>query len=271
MRHLNEARALYRDAASLGDFIRLMRVRLSQSKIGPWVTPRPIVVDVNLKSLGHGVRMRSHATDISVYKEIVLYRSLAGLKRDPTARHVIDLGANTGLSYRWLRQLYPAAQIVCVEPDPANVAILRANAKEDPACVVVAACIGGWERMVNIGSTIGEWGYRMIGGDNGTIPVVTMDRILAENGVDRIDVLKCDIEGAEGEVFEDCRSWINRVGTMAVECHLDVTDAERLDAILDANGVKFARAHLESNPAWGFELVTMKRQLQGDTAAPVPS
>jgi len=35
----------------------------------------------------------------------------------------------------------------------------------------------------------------------------------------RIDVLKCDIEGSETEVFKDCSSWIRRVRCMAVEVH----------------------------------------------------
>jgi FkbM family methyltransferase len=36
----------------------------------------------------------------------------------PNARTVVDLGANIGLSYRWLRRRYPNASFVCVEPDP---------------------------------------------------------------------------------------------------------------------------------------------------------
>lgn len=271
MGYLKQALALYRDADSLGDFIRLMRVRLSQSKVGRWTTPRPITVAVNLKSLGRGVHLRSHTTDISVYHEIVLSHSLAGVKPDRTVRHVIDLGANTGLSYRWLRRLYPAAQIVCVEPDPGNLAILRANAQNDPACTVIAGCIGGRERQVNIASTIGEWGFRIVDGDDGTIPVITMDRLLDEHGIDRVDVLKCDIEGAEGEVFEDCRSWIDRVDTMTVECHLDVTDADGLCATLEANGANFRRTHLEPNPAWGFELITLQQEAHEATAVPVSS
>jgi hypothetical protein len=46
-----------------------------------------------------------------------------------------------------------------------------------------------------------------------------MDTLLREHGVDRVDVLKVDIEGAEKEVFASCSSWIDRVGVLIVEFH----------------------------------------------------
>src|SRR5271170_6821259 len=95
LRHwANEVRGYGRESAGLRDLASLMRVRLSQSKIGPWVTPEPIVVDVDLDTLGSGVRLRSHTTDISVLAEIVLGDSIGRLPAGLDARTVIDLGAN---------------------------------------------------------------------------------------------------------------------------------------------------------------------------------
>ncbi len=34
-----------------------------------------------------------------------------------------------------------------------------------------------------------------------------------------IDLLKCDIEGAEQEVFADCASWLHRVRNLVIELH----------------------------------------------------
>lgn len=79
-----------------------MRVRLSQSRVGPLVTPRPIVTTVRLKGLGP-VRLRSHTTDISVLSELLVGDEISALPEMPDARTVIELGANIGLSYRWLR------------------------------------------------------------------------------------------------------------------------------------------------------------------------
>lgn len=42
---------------------------------------------------------------------------------------------------------------------------------------------------------------------------------MAEFGIDYVDVLKIDIEGAEREVFKTCSPWIKKVGTIVIELH----------------------------------------------------
>jgi FkbM family methyltransferase len=249
------------EAGGLRDFINLMRVRLSQSKVGPVVTPHPIEVDVNLRTLGPPVRLRSHTTDISVLTEILVGHSYEHLPNgDTKVDAVVDLGSNIGLSFRWLRARYPGARFVCVEPDPGNLAVLRANVRSvDPEAAVIGKCIGGRERTVGLASGDGEWGYRMTEEGGGEIGVTTMEALIEGTGIERIGVLKCDVEGAEAELFADCRSWIDRVDAMCVECHLDVISADALLATLADNGASFDVRHLERNPDMGFELLTLER------------
>ena len=42
---------------------------------------------------------------------------------------------------------------------------------------------------------------------------------MSRYGIEFIDILKLDIEGAELEVFETSESWIGKVGMLAVETH----------------------------------------------------
>jgi FkbM family methyltransferase len=251
---------------SLRDFLALMRVRLSQSKVGRWVTPRPIVVDVDLVTLGPEVRLRSHTTDISVLSELLIGNSYEPLPVGMPVEAVFDLGANTGLSFRWLRARWPDARFVCVEPEAGNLEVLRANTRLYADRVeVVGACVGGHERQVRIGGTDGEWAFRMVdpegpsGEDEQLVDVVTMDGLLASTGVERIGVLKCDIEGAESELFADCRSWIGRVECLSVECHTDSMSGEQLVGALAENGAALSLRHLERNPEWGTEIATLVR------------
>ena len=241
-----------------------MRVRLSQSKVGPRVTPRPIIVEVDSKSLGRRVRLRSHTTDVSVLAEIVLGGSIGRLPDAPGAGTVIDLGANIGLAYRWLRRRYPTARFVCVEPDPGNVRVLRANVESaDGSCVVMPVCVGGSERRVNLASDDGEWGFRIVEAaepSDGDTRVITMDRLLSDAEIEHIDILKCDIEGAEAELFADCRRWISLVDAMVVECHLDVMSTETLIGTLAQNGADFTLTHVERRPELGFEIATLQRR-----------
>lgn len=257
-----EVRTYWHECARPRDFLALMRVRLSQSKVGRWVTPNPITVKVDLNTLGPSVTLRSHTTDISVLKELLVGDSYEPLPADLEVETVVDLGANVGLSYRWLRSRYPRAKFVCVEPDPGNLEILRANVRAvDEGAVIHGVCVGGRERRVELATTSGEWGFRMADAadPDAGIDVMTMDALLQNAGFDHIGVLKCDIEGAEAEVFADCRSWIGRVDAMSVECHSDVMRTEALLTAVRDNGGHFDVRHLESNPQLGFDIVTLQR------------
>ena len=224
------------------------------------VTPNPIKVTVDLKTLGPAVTLRSHTTDISVINELLLGGSYEPLPADRTVKTVIDLGANVGLSHRWLRQRYPEARFVLVEPDAGNLEILRANVSAvDPSAIIHEACIGGRARRVEMVTTSGEWGFRMSEVDDGEISVMTMEDLLMDAEFERVGVLKCDIEGAEAEVFADCSSWISRVDAMSVECHNDMMRSDQLLDALSENGASFDVTDLESNPHLGFDIITLVR------------
>ena len=54
------------------------------------------------------------------------------------------------------------------------------------------------------------------------VPVLTIDDLLVQEGVDPatpIDLIKCDIEGAERELFECGGPWLSRTRVMVVELH----------------------------------------------------
>lgn len=250
-----------RASTSPGCFLQIMRVRLSKSKVGWLVCPQPTEILVTPRGFGGPVWLRSHTTDISVLGELVgsdaygpLVRAMGtGDDRPPT---IVDLGANTGLAARWIHASFPDARLVCVEPEPGNVAMLRRNLAEVPTAVVVPACVGGRERLVSLATTNGEFGFAMHDDGEGDVAVVTMERVLAEAGVDSIDILKCDIEGAELELFESCASWITRVQAAVVECHDGLT-AEGLQAILRRNGGDFTVVDRRITAEFDCEVVTL--------------
>jgi FkbM family methyltransferase len=250
--------AIYaREAVGVRDFLLVMRVRLSQSKIGPLLCPRPITVDVSLRSLGPRVRLRSHTSDISVLGEIVVARNYeTAASAALGARAIVDLGANTGLAARWFLERFPGARIVSVEPEAGNLAVLRHNlAPYGDRARIIAACVGGRERRVGIvGRSGDEFGFSMVEVDDGSgdIEVITMSSVLDELRNDQIDLLKCDIEGAESELFEAAGSWLPQVRILAIECHGDFT-VQRLTVLLARKGVVPRRLKFEPTPQFGCE------------------
>jgi FkbM family methyltransferase len=247
----------------VGDFLRLMRIRLSLSKVGGLACPHPIVAEVRLASLGGTIRLRSHTSDVSVLKELLLGGTYDATSRyaERRIRTIVDLGANTGLAARWLLNRHPGATIVCVEPEPKNAAMLRSNVKGTTrGAQVVEACVGARERRVRLTSSIGAWGYAMKelneGEENG-VEVVTLERVLEETGVQQVDLLKCDIEGAEREVFAACAPWIDRVRLAVVECH-DGFNGDALLALIGANGARFEIVNRERDDVTAHEVVTLR-------------
>src|SRR5262245_2111203 len=67
-------------------------------------------------------------TSLPCWEEIARrYRALLDEGRRPL---IVDAGANIGAAAIWFSIMFPEALIVAIEPAPANVALLRRNARD---------------------------------------------------------------------------------------------------------------------------------------------
>ncbi len=64
----------------------------------------------------------------------------------------------------------------------------------------------------------------------------SIDEIIVENKLDRIDFMKMDIEGAEFEIFADPAEWLHRVDNLAMEVHPDRGDPQAVLSRLREKG-----------------------------------
>jgi FkbM family methyltransferase len=118
---------------------------------------------------------------------------------DPTT--ILDLGANIGASAVFYRLLYPAARIICVEPDPAIVPVLTENTRSIGAEVIHAAVAGSAGEVLFFPSPQSWAGSIVRDGGEGEVrvPSVTLDDLMERYSP---DLIKIDVEGAEYDVFE---------------------------------------------------------------------
>lgn len=175
------------------------------------------------------ITLRLGTSDFHVLKEIYVTEvygfarpALAGIQ--PRTATVLDLGANIGLTVRLWGRLFPGSTIVAVEPDAGNLELCLANAEGVDATVRGIRCFaGGSSRVASLDRSLGAWAYRMADGAGGTdaTPVRTVPEImeLAGLGDSPIDLLKCDVEGSEVEIFHGAPAWIARVGAILAEVH----------------------------------------------------
>ena len=237
-----------RGTASPVDLVQLLRVRLSLTPAGRIVAPRSGEATVRLRGVGP-VIVRNGTSDAFVVSELLDGDSYDGLERHAPAdaKVVLDLGANTGIVSRWLLHRFREARVIAVEPDPETAAMLRRNLANQGRATVVEAAIGaeaGRASMTGGGAAIGR---RVDAGTDGEVEVLTVPEVLARAGLAdgvAIDVLKCDVEGAERALFAACAPWIGRVRTLAVETHDGYTVAD-VAAATAAGGTAFeVREHV---------------------------
>jgi FkbM family methyltransferase len=187
--------------------------------------------------------IRVGSTDLLVLEEIFGQREYdAVLKQLRRVRLVVDLGANAGFSLRLWHQSYPGCRMVAVEPDPGNCDIARRNLRAAGllnSVTLVQACVGYPARRARFGGGE-EWSYAIEGqadDGEGTTEVLTLEQILSRHAPDEeIDLLKCDIEGAEAEVFGHCHAWIRRVRVIVVELHAPYREQQLVSDIAAAGG-----------------------------------
>jgi len=144
--------------------------------------------------------------------------------QDP--KWIIDAGAYGGYSAAWFAQTYPNAKIVSVEPDDGNFEMLKRNTAFSTNVAYYNRALwseSGTLTVYDRGS--GSWGFTVVPQNDSSlkvlaeIPAITLDEIIEEQHIDRIDLLKLDIEGSEEAVLNSSAGWLHLVKGMAIELH----------------------------------------------------
>jgi len=141
---------------------------------------------------------------------------------------IVDLGSNVGYTIAHFAYLYPKSKIYGVEMDYENFSLAKKNL--DPLkeqCHLIQAAIWSKDGFVNYeGET--ESGFKVIqdqsqGEKITQVPAKNMNTILESWGIEHIDFLKVDIEGAEKQLLENPEGWIDKVSLMKMEIHPPAT------------------------------------------------
>jgi len=198
---------------------------------------------VSIPGIVHPIHLRLRTSDVPLLTQVILL-SQYDWKFPESPRVIVDAGANIGLASIFFANRYPGAKIISVEPAPSNLKLLRKNMAPYPNNIIVAGAL--WKdnsRVQIVDPGGGEWGFQVEEGPsaNGGVAALTLDRLMDQVGIDFVDLLKVDIEGAEKEVFETSSPWIKRVGTIAIELH-------------DQLKVGCSRAFREATRDFGHEL-----------------
>lgn len=134
--------------------------------------------------------------------------------------HIIDAGANIGLSILYFKRLNPKATIVAYEPDAAIFQLLRQNTVglDGVELHQAAAWIEDTElTFYTEGSLAGSVEIDFAGA--GKPMTVKAERLRDEIAKRPVDFLKIDIEGAENSVLFDIEDQLDHVDHLFFEYH----------------------------------------------------
>lgn len=138
---------------------------------------------------------------------------------------VVELGAGCGTETVTLSPLVaPGGVIIACEAHPWTASLLRRTMAENELknVQVVQAAITGNPGLVNItdkdaGRNIGN--TLTAAGSGIEVPAFTLDDLVAQHDLDRIDFLKVNIESAEGPMLAGMEQSISMIRHAAISCH----------------------------------------------------
>lgn len=145
------------------------------------------------------------------YSDDLVRKIVSGL---PPTGLFFDVGANVGLVTFQVAHRRPDVRIVAFEPNPPAVEAWRRNRRRSTSERVTLEATAVTERIgvVNLVAPSTDLGAGIVAtsGTGIEVPATGLDVYCAARGVNRIDVMKVDVEGSEPEVLEGARHLLTR-------------------------------------------------------------
>jgi len=133
---------------------------------------------------------------------------------------VLDAGANIGyFTTLASREVTRSGQVIAVEPDPYNFALLAANVRANRCrrVALIKKALGAEPGIAQLYRSERNYGdHRLYGGGASagrssiSVPVVTVDSLAANLALSGVDVVKLDVQGFEHHVIRGMSKTISQ-------------------------------------------------------------
>lgn len=177
-----------------------------------------------LPTLQHPLYVRPGTTDASEVVQNCIREAYGVLVPAEPVRLIVDAGASIGDTTAWFLSKFPMVTVIALEPAQDNYELLLKNCGSygSRALPLNAAL---WPRSATLAFR------RSKSADAHSVRCETIQHEESCKGIsipellnlvyaDTIDIFKCDIEGAELDVFRDqCDDWLPRVRSILIEVH----------------------------------------------------
>jgi len=153
--------------------------------------------------------------------------------KDKNIEYIVDIGGNVGCASLMFQMNFPNAKIICVEPEGMNMMYAKMNT--DNKLIYVEKAVVADEDVKEVKFNVCHWaGNHHVDGhfrwdlfapmgsklDHSIkVPAITLRRIVEENHFPRIDLLKIDCEGLEGQILQSYKPYMSTVKHFRGEWH----------------------------------------------------
>jgi FkbM family methyltransferase len=243
-------------AALLDCYVRLLRTTTSSRR-----------TDLRIRVSGRKFRVRMRQSDIFTLAEVLHQRQYRLATRLPQGAVIIDAGANIGISSLWFLGLYPTCALHCFEPEPENFALLTENLGSIPRVQLNQAALGSTSGKVRL--RLSDHGAMHSTVNAAADPVALevesqrLEDYLDSSGIERVDLLKLDVEGSELDTLRGLGRRLADVRTIVGELHTDVVAEDDFYGLLTAGGMRIlSRQRIDSGDQMevGTELFEATRE-----------
>ncbi len=191
----------------------------------------------------------SHS-DLDVFKQIFVkeeYHLIMNLLKENHINDdkivVIDAGANIGLTTLYLGAYLNNAFFYVVEPSKGNFDLLKRNFELNGYLDRSKLFQRALHSQMNFNFKISndfrdmrDWGHTTVIDDSGEIQSITIDKIIEDENLGVITLLKMDIEGAERFLFDDLSNckFLEITKYIAIEVHEEfISQRKVIDTLIN--------------------------------------
>lgn len=129
----------------------------------------------------------------------------------------IDIGANVGYFSILMAKIACLGRVYAFDPIPLNTALLRASAELNGVknIEIIESAVGGSDGEVSLSQSTDSAYSSILDTERKSVeriirvPMITLDTFVHSHCIKSVDVLKIDVEGAEGLVLDGARKFLS--------------------------------------------------------------
>lgn len=189
------------------------------------LVPRPGLEEVIVRLKNREIILRANSSDIHCFIKVFIDEEYE-IPFEGEPQFLLDAGANIGMATVYFATKYPKASILSIEPESSNFELLKRNCLGLKNVKLIRAALWPHVGRVSVECSGAEfWATRVHelstpASGLHSVQATTISEVIRETGVQSIDLLKIDIEGAELELFaQGTEEWISFIKVIAIELH----------------------------------------------------